>query len=161
MKTFLILITFLIISSQNLYSQQLLPANATTLDSIRDANKGKVLLINLWAFWCAPCKEEFPELIQLRKDYNDIDFELIFLTLDFGDALENETIPYLKSQGVDFTSYYNNFEKDEQLINYMDINWDGGIPGTFIYTKEGKLAYSMIGKRTYEDFDKAVKKLLN
>ncbi len=160
MKTFAIVLFLILASTSFSYSQELVPANENTLDSIREANKGNVLLINLWAYWCAPCKEEFPELIKLYNDYKDQGFKLVFVTLDFPETFETETIPYLKEQGVDWVTYYNNFDKDEQLITYMDPNWEGGIPGSFIYTKEGKLAVSYIGKRTYEVFETAVKKLL-
>lgn len=161
MKKFLILGVFIILAfSQNSFSQELIPANENTLDSIREANIGKVLIINLWAYWCAPCKEEFPELVKLYNDYKDQDVKLVFVTLDFGEALATQTVPYLKEQGVDFDTYYNNFDKDEKLISYMDINWEGGIPGTFIYSKEGKLAVSLIGKRTYDVFEKNVLKLI-
>ena len=160
MKKLIIALFFILASSTFSNAQELLPANENTLDSIREANKGNVLLVNLWAYWCAPCKEEFPELVKLYNDYKDQGLNVVFVTLDFPETLESETIPYLKEQGVDWTTFYNSFDKDEQLINYMDPNWEGAIPGTFIYTKDGKLAISFIGKRTYEVFETAVKKLL-
>ncbi len=61
---------------------------------------------------------------------------------------------------VDFITYYNGFEKDEDLINYMDQKWNGGIPGTFIFNKKGILQKTFIGKTSYKDFKKAVKNLL-
>ena len=54
----------------------------------------------------------------------------------------------------------NGFDKDEDLINYMDIEWDGGIPGTFVFDKSGKLKKTFIGKTSYKDFKAAVKNLL-
>lgn len=161
MKKLLIIPVFLILFSQYSFSQDFLPANENTLDSIREANIGNVLVINLWAYWCAPCKEEFPELVRLYRDYKDRGVKLIFVSLDFPETYETQTIPYLKEQGVDFDTYYNAFDKDEQLINYMDINWEGGIPGTFIYAKDGNPAVSLIGKRTYDVFEKSVVKLLD
>ena len=115
----------------------------------------------MWAYWCAPCKEEFPELVKLYNNYKDKGVKLIFVSLDFPETFETQTIPFLKEQGVDFTTYYNNFEKDEQLINYMDINWEGGLPGTFMYNKDGKLSVTMVGARTYNVFEESVQKLLD
>ena len=160
-KKFLIIPVFLIIFSQYSFSQDFLPADQNTLDSIREANIGNVLVFNMWAYWCAPCKEEFPELVKLYNNYKDKGVKLIFVSLDFPETFETQTIPFLKEQGVDFTTYYNNFEKDEQLINYMDINWEGGLPGTFMYNKDGKLSVTMVGARTYDVFEESVQKLLD
>ncbi len=142
------------------FSQDLLPVNKQTIDSIKLANKGKVVLFNLWATWCKPCVEEFPDLMKIKKKYESSDFVLVFITLDFGDALKNNTREFLKKNGVDFVTYYNGFEKDDELINYMNKDWDGGIPGTFIFGKTGALKKTFIGKKEFDDFDAAVKKLL-
>ncbi|HCA43244.1 MAG TPA: hypothetical protein DEP28_08335 [Bacteroidetes bacterium] len=152
-----------------------LPVTENNIDSVIQTNlygskkidgmsygdsKNNVVLVNLWAYWCQPCKEEFPELVKLYRDYKDKGLKVIFITLDFGDALETQSKPYLESQGVNWVSYYNKFAKDENLIEYFSKDWDGGIPGTFIYGKDGKLAKQMIGKKTYEEFEKAVNELL-
>lgn len=156
---FIVLITFFaaLQAFANDTEPELLPANKTTLDSIIEANKGKVILFNFWAYWCQPCKEEFPDLMKLKKDYEGKDFKLVFVTLDFDDALATKTRPFLAEQQVDFTTYYNAFKKDEDLINYMTPEgWDGGIPATFIYDKNGTQTGKFIGKKTYEDFKTAV-----
>ncbi|HRE41747.1 MAG TPA: TlpA disulfide reductase family protein [Ignavibacteria bacterium] len=157
--------------SNNLF----LPVTEENIDSIIQTNlygdkkidgmsygdsKNNVVLVNLWAYWCQPCKEEFPEIVKLKNNYSDKGLKVIFITLDFGDALETQSKPYLESQGVDWVSYYNKFAKDENLIEYFSKDWDGGIPGTFIYGKDGKLAKQMIGKKTYEEFEDVVKELL-
>lgn len=144
----------------NSYSQDIIPANKTTMDSIFAANKGNVIVLNFWAYWCAPCKEEFPEIVKLQKNYKDKGLTLIFYSLDVGEDLSIKTPAYLKDQKVDFTTYSNGFDKDEKLINYIDQSWDGALPSTFIYNKEGKLMKRLTGKQKYNDFEKEVKKLL-
>ncbi|MFC2093583.1 TlpA family protein disulfide reductase [Bacteroidota bacterium] len=163
MKKIIKLFIFLLIVStiKTSFSQVLLPADTNTLDSIKKVNKGNVILFNFWASWCKPCKEEFPDLVKIHNDFKDKNFSLIFVSLDFDEALENNTIPFLKEQGVDFTTYFNNFEKDEDLILYIDKNWNGGIPGTFIFDKEGKLSASLIGAQSYATFEKEINKQLN
>ncbi|MBK8982836.1 MAG: TlpA family protein disulfide reductase [Ignavibacteria bacterium] len=137
-------------------SQELIPADKNTLDKLISENKDKVLLFNYWATWCKPCVEEFPDLMKLHKNYKDKDFKLIFVSLDFGEDFKDEIVTFLKKSGVDFDTYYNNFNKDEELLNYVDKNWEGGIPGTFIYDKTGKLRKSMVGKHDYDEFKKEV-----
>ncbi len=161
MKKFALL-TFLILGFINSsYSQELLPANQNILDSLTKQNSGKVIFINFWATWCKPCTEEFPDIMEIYSEYKDKDFKLIFVSLDFGEALGEKTKKFLKKMNVDFTTYYNAFEKDDELINYMDKKWDGAIPGTFIFNKEGKLSKSFIGKADYDEFKEAIDKSMN
>ncbi|HMQ67901.1 MAG TPA: TlpA disulfide reductase family protein [Ignavibacteria bacterium] len=160
MKTILILL-FTIFCFTRSYSQDLIPADKNTLDSIKEAGKGKVILFNYWATWCKPCVEEFPDLLKINEEYKDKDFKIIFVSLDFGKNFPKQTKEFLKKMNVDFTTYYNNFSSDEELINYMDKEWEGSIPGTFIFDKEGSLKKSYIGKTSYEDFKKSVDKYLN
>lgn len=158
MKTYLVLL-MLFVSGYSI-SQEVLPANMKTLDSLKKANEGKVVMINLWATWCKPCVEEFPDILKLNSEYKDNDFKLILVSLDFGEDLQTQTKSFLKKNDVDFVTYYNNFSKDDELIDYMDKSWNGGIPGTFIYDKNGVLKKSLIGKTKYKDFKKEVNKLL-
>ncbi len=161
MKKYLILILFILAFHDNSFSQDFLPANQNTLDSIKEANIGKVLFFNFWATWCKPCVEEFPDIMKINSEYKDKDFKLIFVTLDFGEDLAVQTKKFLKKMNVDFTTYYNAFKKDEDLINYMDKKWDGGIPGTFIFSKDGKLKKSFIGKTEYSEFKEVIDKNIN
>ncbi|MDZ4711195.1 MAG: TlpA disulfide reductase family protein [bacterium] len=156
----LLIIASLIFLTNISFSQELIKANQHTLDSIKTANAGKVILINFWATWCKPCVEEFPDLMKIREDYKDKDFKLVFVSLDFGDDLETQTQKFLKKMGVDFVTYTNGFNKDEELINYVDKDWNGGIPGTFIYDKKGALKKSIVGKTKYKDFKNAIDKYL-
>ncbi|MBL0106287.1 MAG: TlpA family protein disulfide reductase [Ignavibacteria bacterium] len=159
MKKYIILFIFLISSCAS-YSQVLLPADKFVLDSIRSANKGNVILFNFWATWCKPCTEEFPDLLKLNKNFKDKNFKLIFVSLDFGDELGDKTKAFLKKQGVDFVTYFNNFSKDEELINYMSKDWDGSIPGTFIFDQNNILRKTLIGKHNYKKFKEVITKHL-
>ncbi|MFZ1320880.1 MAG: TlpA disulfide reductase family protein [Ignavibacteria bacterium] len=146
--------------SVNSFSQDLIPANKETLDKIISENKDKVILFNYWATWCKPCVEEFPDLMEIHKNYKDKDFKLIFVSLDFGKDFKDDITTFLKKNGVDFDTYYNNFDKDEELLNYVSKDWEGAIPGTFIYDKEGKLQKSLIGKHDYDEFKTVLDKYL-
>ena len=165
-KLFLILLLLLAIDSyaQNTISKDtnsvsIIPASKTTMDSIFAANKGNVIVLNFWAYWCAPCKEEFPEIVKLYNNYKDKGLKVIFYTLDIEEDLTKNAPKYLKSLNVDFQTYSNGFDKDEKLINYIDKTWDGALPSTFIYDKNGKLITRFTGKQHYEDFEKEVKGL--
>jgi thiol-disulfide isomerase/thioredoxin len=129
--------------------------------SIMDSSKGKVTLVNFWATWCPPCVKEFPELVKLYKNYKDKDFNLIFVSLDDKSEVESKLIPFLKKQGVDFISYHADLKKPEELIDYVDKSWQGEIPYTKIFDKDGKLTTTFMGNKTYEQFESEIIKVID
>ena len=126
-----------------------------------DNSKGKVVLVNFWATWCPPCVKEFPELVKLYNDYKSKDFVLLFISLDDKSEYDSKLLPFLKKQGVDFTSYFGNFSNPETIMNYVDKSWQGEIPFTGIYNKEGILSKTMMGNKSYEQFETEIKNYLN
>ncbi|MFA7229211.1 MAG: TlpA disulfide reductase family protein [Melioribacteraceae bacterium] len=120
---------------------------------------GKPLLLNLWATWCVPCREEFPSINKLAGEFKGADFAGI--SIDFPEEIETKIVPFLKSQKAKFISYVSGFEKDEELINILDENWNGALPATFIFDKNGKKIAFLEGKRTYQELKSELKKALN
>jgi thiol-disulfide isomerase/thioredoxin len=162
MKIIKTLLALMFISSAVLYAQEVKPLKSTQeLDELRNSLRGKVVLINFWATWCKPCVKEFPELVKLYNDYKDKNFRLIFISADVPEEIENKVTPFLKSQNVEFITYYNNFDKPEELINYIDKNWEGAIPSTYIYDKDGNLTSNILGMKNYEYFEKEITKNMN
>ena len=162
LKAKFLLISLIILSAvQVLRAQDIKPlGNTDDVKAIFESVKGKVVLINFWATWCKPCVKEFPDLVKLQKEYNDSGFELVFISLDVPEDLNSKLKPFLTKQGVDFTTYYSTFVKPEDLMEFVDKNWNGAIPSTYIYDKEGNLSKSFLGGKSYEEFEKDIKKLL-
>ncbi len=161
-KTIVIFFVLFLAGAGKSFSQEIKSiSTAEEMGSIKDTHKGKVLLINFWATWCKPCVKEFPELVKLYINYKDKSFELVFISVDVPEEVETKVIPFLKKQGVDFVSYYNKFDKPEELINYIDKDWEGAIPSTYIYDKEGKLTSHILGSRSYDEFEKEIVKYLD
>lgn len=158
-----ILLIFIIFSSAlRLYSQDVKPlSNTNEVKTLFDAAKGKVVLVNFWATWCKPCVKEFPDLIKLYSNYKDKGFELVFISLDDISEVDTKLKPFLKKNDVDFITYYSTFKKPEELMEFVDKDWQGAIPSTYIYDKEGSLKHSILGNRTYEQFEKNITDLLN
>jgi thiol-disulfide isomerase/thioredoxin len=134
-------------------AQDLKPLKEDVLNEILAESNNKIVVINLWAFWCQPCKEEFPELVKFGETNKD-KAKLVLISLDDKADLETKTKPFLVKNNVNYTSYYNDFDKDEKLIKALDENWEGAIPSTFFF-KNGKLVKSLVGKQTEKDFQKA------
>ena len=123
---------------------------------IKKRYQGKILFINTWATWCLPCKEEFPDLVKLAKNYQNSDVVIIGISVDYPDELESKVIPFLRSQSVNFPNYVQNFKKPETLINLFNDKWRGAVPATFIYDENGVQKAFLLGKQSYDEFKNAI-----
>lgn len=130
------------------------------IDNLIENRKGKLLLINIWATWCIPCREEFPDLVELSQNYQN-ELDVVAISVDFKEDIENKIIPFLKKNKVEFPVYINGFKKDDQLINYFSKDWNGAIPATFIYDKNGKQVKFIEGKHSFESFSSIIEKLID
>ena len=131
----------------------------TGWEKVRAQQRGRVLLVNFWATWCDPCREEFPDLVRLHNTYRSRGLSVVAISMD-----EPESRPaieqFLNSQGANFGSYRQRFKDFEVLVNSINPRWGGGIPATFLYDREGKLVESWEGATKFEEFEGAVKPLL-
>src|SRR5215475_7589082 len=93
----------------------------------KDSAKGKVLVLNFWATWCGPCVAEFPELVALDTKYRDKGVKIIGITADDPEDVQP------------------NIEDSEAVMNQITKDWNGVIPVTIVYDKQGNLAYSRFG----------------
>ncbi len=132
---------------------------AATLKTILKKKQGKVVMINLWATWCVPCRKEFPDLIELYGKYRDRGLELILISVDFAEQ-RSQVEAFLKENGVTFPTYINAEDSYEALISFLAPDWIGGLPTTFVIDRKGRLDRSLVGGQNYEVFHKAVAPLL-
>ena len=140
------------------------PAGIVKLDErgwerLRAQHRGRVLLVNFWATWCEPCREEFPALVRLHRTYRDRGLSLVAISMDESEAVANIE-RFLKSQGAEFGSYNHNFRDFAALVDSISPRWGGGIPATFLYDRQGKLVASWQGPTRFEEFERAVQPLL-
>jgi thiol-disulfide isomerase/thioredoxin len=120
---------------------------------------GKILLLNVWATWCPPCIEEFPDLVRIYNTYNDDKFEILGISVDEPDEINSKVIPFLNKNKVPFKVYLAKLDNEEKFINALNSSWNGAIPATFIYDSAGRQKYFSIGMKTYEQFEKEIKKV--
>jgi thiol-disulfide isomerase/thioredoxin len=131
--------------------------NLDQLKQIISKREGKPLLINLWATWCAPCREEFPDLVELGAKYkNKVD--IVGISVDYPDEIDSKILPFVKKLNVNFTIYVNDVKDQEKLIDFFDKDWNGAIPATFIYDINGKNVSKIYGKKDFKYFESQIKK---
>jgi thiol-disulfide isomerase/thioredoxin len=140
------------------------PAGVAELDEqgwarLRARYRGRVLLVNFWATWCEPCREEFPGIVRLHQSYRARGLSVVAISMD-----EPGSVPaieaFLKAQGAQFGSYHHHFHDFAALVDSIDPGWGGGIPATFLYDREGKLIQSWQGPTSLGEFERAVQPLL-
>ena len=96
--------------------------------------KGKVLLLNMWATWCGPCRAEMPTLVKLQEANRDKGFEVIGLNTD------DETVEDINKFAANMKLNYALVWADTDLqAALLKISKFGGIPQSFIVDREGNL----------------------
>ncbi|MFL5787194.1 MAG: redoxin domain-containing protein [Flavisolibacter sp.] len=103
-------------------------------------NTDNLLLINLWATWCGPCANEFPEFITMNRMYRRRDFELITISLD-DPAKKSKVLKFLKDNQASNTNFLFSKEGKYGLIETIDPNWQGALPYTILVEPGGKIVY--------------------
>jgi len=141
-----------IMSGSNIHVNQIDAMDETKLINLIEKRAGNVLFINVWATWCVPCREEFPDLVRLADYYDGKNVDIIGLNIEYPDELESKVKPFLMKMNVNFKNYIHSFETQENLINLFNEGWNGALPATFIYDKNGKQHYFRIGKHSFDEF---------
>jgi thiol-disulfide isomerase/thioredoxin len=100
--------------------------------------KGRVVLLNLWATWCAPCRKEMPDLANLQKLLGGPDFEVVALSVDRKGLAASAA--FLKEQGVENLSVY-----ADPDMNSMAALQAVGLPATILIDREGREAARRLG----------------
>ena len=105
--------------------------------------KGKVVLINLWATWCGPCRAEMPELVALQEKYRDKGFEVVGLDTD------DESVEEIKAFAEKMKlNYQLGYASGKILSEFIKITRLAGIPQTMIVNREGKMVLVIGGGGT-------------
>lgn len=136
-------------------SVQLQKATARDVLNTVQQSDGSITLVNVWATWCQPCREEFPDLLKLRDDYKEKGLKLIFVSADFeGDTPQVKQ--FLAEHNVGFKTYLKT-GKDMEFINTLHREWSGALPATLIYGPNGQLQDFWQGKASYGQLEDSIK----
>ena len=104
------------------------------------------LLVNYWATWCDPCREEFPDLVKIDKDYRTKGLDTIAISLDDLAELKTEVPKFLRLMKVRMPVYLLNVSDPEPSIKMVDPTWGGALPATFLYDAQGEIVYKKFGR---------------
>ena len=96
--------------------------------------KGKVLLLNLWATWCGPCRSEMPSLVKMQDAHRDKGFEVIGLDTD--DETVEDINKFSAEMKLNYTLVWADTAVQSALLNISKFD---GIPQSFIIDRDGNL----------------------
>jgi thiol-disulfide isomerase/thioredoxin len=110
---------------------------------------GKPLLINFWATWCDPCREEFPDLVKLDTEYKG---KIDFITISLDDIEDiSTTVPkFLASMKAEMPAYLLKTADESAAISSVSKDWQGGMPFTILLNEKGETKYFRQGKVVLE-----------
>jgi len=124
------------------------PVSIEELRHVVRAGGARLVLLNVWATWCVPCREEFPDLMRIRHEFRERGLRLVLVSADI-DSQIPEAKRFLAGQGVDFLTYLKQ-DADMPFIDSLDARWSGALPVTLLYDGAGRQLWFHEGKSTYD-----------
>jgi len=132
---------------------------ASRYDALVAARRGKPLMVAFWATWCEPCRDEFPMVAELARQYREKGLTVFGVSLD-EDAEAGLARKFLALHPAGFPNYRKKPGKEQEFINQVSPSWSGALPATFFYAKDGRLLGHIEGEQTRETFVKVIEKVL-
>jgi len=153
-------ILFIVNNSADDTKQGPYPPNYETQGEILKLSdlKGKVVLVDFWATWCAPCREGIPDLVGLQNEFKDKDVEIIGISVDAitnGGATAADVIPFIKAYKINYPIV----RGDELVIR--EFGGIHSIPTSFIIDEEGRVVEKYERIVSKESYIKSINKILN
>ncbi len=123
--------------------------------------KGRVVLVNFWATWCVPCREEFPDLVRLQKSHGFHGLQILGVSVD--PTRETAAVErFLAEHNPNFPNYRKKSGGDEEeFIKAVDGSWGGELPFTVLYNREGHKVKVLSGKHSYRRYEREIRGLLS
>jgi thiol-disulfide isomerase/thioredoxin len=118
-------------------------------------------LVNYWATWCDPCREEFPDLVRIDSEYRSKGLDTIAISLDDYAEIKTEVPKFLQRMKARMPVYLLNVADPEPQINLADPTWGGALPATFIYDGKGEIVFKKFGRFDTAELRAAINKVMS
>jgi thiol-disulfide isomerase/thioredoxin len=122
-------------------------------------NRGKPLLVTFWATWCEPCRDEYPMINDLAKQYAPKGLSVVGVDDDEeGDLILMRR--FIARYKPVFPNYRKQRGNDSAFDQSVSPDWTGTMPATFFYAKDGRMIGHFYGARDRDTFEAAIRALL-
>ena len=120
---------------------------------------GKSVVVTFWATWCEPCRDEYPMLNELARQYAPMGLHVVGINLD-----DDGDIILMRRFLARYRPIFPNYRKkkgDEAAFNQSVLQgWNGALPATFFYAKDGRQIGHVLGEGTRATYETAIRALL-
>jgi peroxiredoxin len=132
-----------------------LPVHGSQKDVRLSALRGKVVFVNFWATWCAPCRSEAPALERLHQTLSGADFEILAISIDKPED-EPAVEAFQKEFSIGFPIL---LDRNREAYTAYQVS---GVPETFLVDQSGKVLEHFIGPQNWEDprYSRAIRRAL-
>jgi thiol-disulfide isomerase/thioredoxin len=136
------------------------PIDTEALKNLLTQQRQGPLLVNFWATFCDPCRDEFPDLVKIDKDYRPQSLEFVTVSLDDMTDIKTTVPEFLDSMKATMPAYLLNVSDPEPAINLVDKKWQGDLPATFLYNEKGEVVYKHFGRVSAAELRSEIEKLV-
>src|SRR5688572_6189865 len=136
------------------------PIDTEGLKTLLSEQRERPLLVNFWATWCDPCRDEFPDLVKIDSEYRPGAMDFITVSLDDFSDIKTLVPKFLGSMKASMPAYLLNVPDPEPAIDLVDKGWMGSLPATFLYNAEGEVVYKHFGRVDPNELRAAIDKLV-
>ena len=121
---------------------------------------GRPLVVTFWATWCGPCRDEFPMITELAKEYGPQGLVVVGVSLD-----EDSDMPLVRKFLADTHPGFENYRQKPGIdvdSFYQGVNpdWRGTMPQTDFYARDGHLARYFVGQKSRDAFVQAIRLIM-
>jgi thiol-disulfide isomerase/thioredoxin len=134
--------------------------DAQGYQKLLDQYRGKPVLITFWATWCEPCRDEYPMLNELAKQYAAKGLRVVGVDFD-----QDGDLILMRRFMARYRPVFPNYRKkagDEAAFEQAVLPgvWTGGLPASFFYAKDGRQVGHLLGANNRETYEAAIRALL-
>ena len=152
----LISITVFIFSLQFSLAQEVKVLTWKEYAPVVRPDSGKVMVVNFWATWCAPCIEELPVFERLTEEQSE-SVSVVLTSLDHQSRLESKLLPFLAKKKIRSKVVLLNEVDFNAWMPKVDASWSGAIPATWLLFNGKQLFHE--GRLTYIELLELIKKI--
>jgi thiol-disulfide isomerase/thioredoxin len=122
--------------------------------------RGKQLLVTFWATWCEPCRDEYPMLNQLAKEYAAKGLNVVGVNLDDdGDKILMRR--FLARYKPIFPNLRKKKGGESEFVQAVMPGWNGAIPASFFYARDGRQIGHLLGENNRDTYEAAIRMVLS
>src|SRR5262249_41406028 len=142
-----------------------IPTNVEAIDTLDLKNliskpRDKPLLVNFWATFCDPCRDEFPDLVKVDRDFRPKSLDFVTVSLDDESDIKTTVPQFLAQMKATMPAYLLAVRDPEPAINAVDPKWQGDLPATFLYNSKGEVVFKAFGRVNTAALREAIERLV-